>query len=191
MGGGRKLVATYNHGVADCGGIHGTNYTYGCRCDACKEWSYMKSKRYSLRKIRGEVDHLVDAGPTRAMILRLREMGYTNKELNRFGVYGVHDILYGGRRVKASTERKVAAITGRKLVDTQRVDNQAAIMLVRGWKESGLTDAEIGNACCLGRQTVADLKKGSRPLMQAKTLGKILRAKPKLDDLAMSRREGL
>lgn len=187
MGGARRLVETYNHGVKDCGGMHSTSYTNGCRCDACKEWSFVKSKSHKLRKLRGEVDHLVDAGPTREMILRLRELGYTKRELNRFGVHCIHKILYGNGKVRASTERKVMEISGRRLIDTERVSNKAATLLIREWREKGLTDAEIGEMCGLGRQTIADIRKGIRSMMEAKSLGKILKAKPAIDELAMKR----
>ena len=184
-------METYNHDVKDCGGVHSTNYTNGCRCDACKEWSFVKSKSHKLRKLRGEVDHLVDAGPTREMILRLRELGYTNKELNRFGVHRIHEILYGSGKVRVSTERKVMEISGRRLTDSERVSNKAATMLITGWRERGLTDAEIGEMCGLGRQTIPDIRKGTRSMMEAKSLGKILKAKPAIDELAIRREAGL
>ena len=187
MGGGRT-VEKYNHGLKDCGGVHATNYTNGCRCDACKEWSFMKSKSYSLRKLRGEVDCFVDAGPTREILLRLRSLGYTRKELNRFGVYHVDEIIHGKCKVKRSTEQKVREISGRRLYDTERVDSRAAMHLVRRWMDSGLIVAEISKASGVSRQTIRELTNGTRTKVQARTLGRLLRAKPAIDEMAMCKR---
>lgn len=188
MGGRKRTREHYNIGIADCGGVHSTSYALGCRCDACKEAHNRNKQAHRLRQLKGEIDPCVDAGPTRERLLRLRELGYGNKELARFGVYHVSEIINGKAGVRRSTERKVMEISGRRLSDDEHVDKSAAVYLVKRWNACGLTDAEIGRLCGLGRQTIGDLRRGLNKRMKAKTLGKILKAKPIVDDAAIARK---
>lgn len=190
MGGGRS--EHYNHGVADCGMCHTTAYSRGCRCDACKADHNLRQKRNRLRRVRGEDDYYVDPRPTRERILRLRKLGYSNQELVRFGVNHIDKILYGSGKIRKSTEQKVMAIYGRRLSDDQHVDQSAVLYMVNRWHDLGVTDTDIARLSGMCRQTIGGIRNGERKRVAAKTLGRLLKAKPLIDELAIKKtKEGL
>lgn len=182
----------YNIGVSDCGTTHSTSYARGCRCDACKADHNLRQKRQRLRKIRGEDDYYVDPKPTRERILLLRQLGYSNKELVRFGVNNVNRILYGDGLIRRSTERKVTEVYGRRLTDNQHVDKSAVLFMVNRWHELGVSDGEMARLSGMCRQTISGIRNGERKRVAAKTLGRLLKAKPLIDELAIrKKKEGL
>ena len=186
MGEGRRRTREhYNHGVADCGMCHSTAYNNGCRCDACKADHNLRQKRHRLRALRDEDDYYVDPQPTRERILHLRGLGYSNNELNRFGIYRIDKILYGDGMIRRSTEKKVMEVSGRRLTDNQHVDQSAALYMVKRWHDLGVSDGEMARLSGMCRQTISGIRHGDRKRVAAKTLGRLLKAKPLIDELAI------
>lgn len=181
-----------NEGVKDCGSASNGRYVQGCRCDACRHAHVMAWKVRELRSITGRT-YFVDAEPVRQRLLALYSMGYTRREIERFGVsrstqYAlIHAHNRSGKplgRVKRETAEKLARVRGRRLSPNQRVPADAAALMVRDWHDSGIALAQIAKRCGLDRQIVDSLYHGRSQSVKAATLLALLDHKEELDDTA-------
>lgn len=180
-----------NEGMADCGHASNGRYAQGCRCDACRHAHVMAWKARELRNLTGET-YFVDAEPVRDRLLSLYAMGYSRRELERFGISGstqyalVHRHNRSGRpltRVRRETADKLAAVRGRRLSKGQRVPADAAAHMVREWHDAGIPLAQIAARCGLDRQAVDNLYHGRSRQVKAETLLALLGHKEEIDDL--------
>ena len=181
-----------NDGVKDCGSASNGRYVQGCRCDACRHAHAMTRKARELRSLTGRT-YFVDAEPVRQRLLALYSMGYTKREIERFGVSGstqyalIHAHNRSGKplgRVRRETAEKLEAVKGRRLSPSQRVPADAAELMVRTWHDSGIALAQIAKRCGLDRQIVDSLYHGRRQSVKAVTLLALLDHKDELDDRA-------
>ncbi len=181
-----------NEGVKDCGSASNGRYVQGCRCDACRHAHVMAWKARELRSLTGRT-YFVDAEPVRQRLLALYSMGYTKREIERFGVSGstqyalIHAHNRSGKplgRVKRETAEKLARVRGRRLSPNQRVPADAAALMVRDWHDSGIALAQIAKRCGLDRQIVDSLYHGRSQSVRAVTLLALLDHKEELDDTA-------
>ena len=180
-----------NEGTADCGRASNGRYVQGCRCDACRHAHVMAWKARELRNLTGKT-YYVDAEPVRERLLSLYAMGYTRREIERFGVSGstqyalTHAHNRSGRpltRVRRETADKLAAVRGRRLTKGQRVPADAAAHMIRGWHGAGTPLAQIAARCDLDRQVVDDIYHGRSRQVRAETLLALLDHKDELDDM--------
>lgn len=181
-----------NEGVRDCGSASNGRYVQGCRCDACRHTHAMARKARELRSLTGRT-YFVDAEPVRQRLLALYSMGYTKREIERFGVSGstqyalIHAHNRSGKplgRVRRETAEKLASVSGRRLSPNQRVPADAAALMVRDWHGSGIPLVRIATTCGLDRQVADDLYHGRSRSVKAKTLMALLDHKEELDDMA-------
>jgi len=181
-----------NEGVKDCGKASNGRYVQGCRCDACRTAHTTAQKMGIWRNENGRT-YFVDAGPVRERLLALYDLGYTKRELIRYGVSDstqralVHSHHRTGKpikRVRRETAEKLAAVRGRKLSPGQRVPADAAALMVRTWHDSGVPLVRIANACGLDRGVVDSIYHGKQEQVKASTLVVLLRHKDELDDMA-------
>ena len=152
----------------------------------------MTRKARELRSLTGRT-YFVDAEPVRQRLLALYSMGYTKREIERFGVSGstqyalIHAHNRSGKplgRVRRETAEKLEAVKGRRLSPSQRVPADAAELMVRTWHDSGIALAQIAKRCGLDRQIVDSLYHGRRQSVKAVTLLALLDHKDELDDRA-------
>ena len=178
--------------ITDCGRASNGRYVQGCRCDACRAAHTTAQKMGKWRNANGKT-YFVDAGPVRERLLALYALGYTSRELERYGVNRatqralVHAHNRTGKpvkRVKRETAEKLEAVRGRKLTPSQRVPADAAMLMVRTWHDSGLPLVRIAEVCGLQRDIVDSLYHGKQRQVKAGTLATILRHKGELDDMA-------
>ena len=181
-----------NEGVRDCGRASDSRYKRGCRCEACRAAHAKARKVCELRKATGKT-YFVDAEPVRARLLALYALGYTKRELVRYGIGNTtqHALVHAHhrtgkpvRRVKRETAEKLSQVSGRRLSARQRVPADAAELMVRTWHDSGIPLARIARSCGLDRQVVDGLYHGKRRMVNAATLVAILDHKEELDDMA-------
>lgn len=184
-----------NEGMRDCGKASNGRYVQGCRCDACRHAHVMAWKARELRSLTGNT-YFVDAEPVRQRLLALYAMGYSRREIERFGVSGStqHALLHAHhrsgkplRRVRRETAERLASVSGRRLSPGQRVPADAAALMVRTWHGAGIPLVRIASACGLGRQAVDAIYHGRSEHVKAETLLALLDHKDELDDLT---REG-
>ena len=182
------VPSTYNHGVSSCGNPSSNAYRRGCRCDACRALNSKRAKRYRQQVLRGENDRMVDAGPSRERLLKLRELGYSDKEIERFGVGSVWRIVNQSKMVRKSTEDIVMAISGRRFTKGQKVDAGAARYILAEWLDAGFTVTRIAKEAGLCRSTITEVMTRDDKKVAMETLMRILTARPKMKEIAA--REG-
>lgn len=180
-----------NEGMRDCGKASNGRYVQGCRCDACRHAHVMAWKARELRKLTGKT-YYVDAAPVRERLLALYAMGYSKRELERYGISGStqHALTHGHNRTKRPTTRvrretaeRLEAVRGRRLSPHQRVPADAAALMVRRWHDGGLPLVEVARRCGLDRQVVDGLYHGRRKAVSAATLLAMLDHREELDDM--------
>ena len=181
-----------NEGMRDCGRASNGRYVQGCRCDACRHAHATAGKARELRAIEGR-PYFVDAAPVRERLISLYAMGYTQREIERYGVSrsvqgglmrGHHRTGKPVRRVRRETAEKLAAVRGRRLTPGERVPAGAARLMVRGWADAGVPVARIERVTGVDRQTLDRLRHGDGDKVQARTLLALLDHKDELDDMA-------
>lgn len=181
-----------NEGTRDCGRASNGRYVKGCRCDACRHAHVMAWKARELRNLTGET-YFVDAEPVRERLLELYAMGYSRREIERFGVSGstqyalAHAHNRSGRpltRVRRTTAERLAEVRGRRLSKGQRVPADAARLMVSTWADTGVPIARISRVTGLDRQVLDGLRHGRSRQVKAETLLALLDHRDELDDLA-------
>lgn len=135
-----------NEGMADCGKASNAMYSArGCRCAACRA-AHLAAYHERIRRRSSGQKYFVEAGPVRAKLEHLYEIGYSIKELGRMGVpkstqYALmHAHSRSGKpltRVNREVAQRIDEIAGRALAPAQVVPGDAAAYLVRRWADSG------------------------------------------------------
>lgn len=175
--------------MKDCGNASNSNYTRGCRCDACRAAHTRAAKVRELRNASGNT-YYVDAEPIREHIVKLFALGYTKKELMRMGIPGstIRNLMTRHHRSGKPTTRmrremaeRILAIKGRRLGKHQLVDARAARVLLTGWRDAGVSVAEIKRVTGLSRSALDNIIHGRTTEVYAETLVCLLSHKPDLD----------
>lgn len=187
----QRLMETTD-GLEDCGRSSHGRFVAGCRCKACRAANSEYAKQRVKRKAYGKPSLFVDAGPVRDRILKLRSMGYTNKEIERLSGVG-HTTIHGitvahwrtgkpVKRCKRETKDAIFAIRGRRsLTQGQTVDAEAMRNDLVRWTGAGLSIAHVSRVSGIDRQVLDAVLHGRRKGVFARTLHAHLTAKPALD----------
>lgn len=172
-----------NEGMADCGKASNAMYSArGCRCAACRA-AHLAAYHERIRRRRSGQKYFVEAGPVRAKLEHLYEVGYSIKELGRMGVpkstqYALtHAHSRSGKpltRVNREVAQRIDEIAGRALAPAQVVPGDAAAYLVRRWADSGISVAAISRETGISRQTLDALRHGRRKRVKSETLMTLL-----------------
>ncbi len=183
----------HNDGVADCGNASNTAYTRDlCRCDACKA-AHSKAERDRYRRKLYGKQLFVDAGPVRERLLKLYELGYTVRELNRMGISRSNQYALTTKhnrtgkpltRCNREFANKVMAVAGRKLGDNQLVPADAAVALVRSWVRHGLSYMQISEVSGVDTQVIYALNNRRRKKVYSRTLRSLVEHHDELDKMA-------
>lgn len=195
----RERLREETQGLDDCGRASNSRYVQGCRCRACRDASAAAERDRLRRKAYGTPSRFVDAQPVRERVLKLRESGYTYRELERLA--GVpHSTLQGlmrrhwrtGKPVKRCSRElkdKVFSVKGqRRLTEGQRVPAAWMAEQLRSYRDHGVSAAEMARRIGCSRETVDGLLHGRHDLIRASTLYKFILAKPGLDEMRKGER---
>ena len=192
----QRLMETTD-GLEDCGRSSHGRFVAGCRCKACRAANSEYEKQRVRNKAYGRPTYLVDAGPVRDRILKLRSMGYTNKEIERLSGVG-HTTIHGitvahwrtgkpVKRCKRETKDAIFGIKGqRRVTQGQKMDAAEMVNDCRRWMDAGLSVAAIARIAGLDRQIYDALLHGRRDRVFARTLHAHRQARPTLDRMAGS-----
>ena len=179
-------------GLEDCGKSSHGRFVSGCRCRACRAANNAYERQRVRNKAYGRPTYLVDAGPVRDRILKLRSMGYTNKEIERLSGVG-HTTIHGitvahwrtgkpVKRCKRETKDAIFSIKGRRsLTQGQTVDAETMRNDLTRWTDAGLSVAHISRKTGIDWQVLDAVLHGRRKGVFARTLHAYLTAKPALD----------
>lgn len=171
---------------------HGTSTRYrrGCRCDKCAAAHLLEIKLIRLKKESESLDVCVDAKRARERLLKLKEYGYTNRELKMFGVDDctLTRIVSGrAKMIRKSTESKILSIKTRKIQNKQLIDIAPARRLMRFWRSNGLSYAQIAKACELSPKTLEGICNKKQGKVYAKTYAKMLQHQNDVKSLYMDK----
>lgn len=175
-----------NRGLPSCDHPCRSTYVNGCRCDECVRINAAALKQYRIRRYQGTNDVLVDSGPAQEKLRRLKALGYTERELMAFGVHSPWRIMRT-QKIHKSTEDIILGISGRRLYDGEAVDSGAARYLITRWHDKGINDSELARTIGVSRRTVGDIRRGKLERIRIATLGKIMRSKAAIDEMAIER----
>jgi hypothetical protein len=165
-----------NEGLETCGSPSVTSYRNGCRCEACKSAQLVANKKRGLKFMK-DGPQIVDATASRERLAELVASGMSQREIRNFGLSlpTIHEILSGKRTaIRKDTERKIFAISGRRMNRKQRVDPAEATKIVRKWHDCGLSYPLISRITGISYGTLQRIGSGSSSWVYADTMVRLV-----------------
>lgn len=179
----QERIAALKAAAATC--PHGTRARYegGCKCLLCRAAKSRYNTQREHARRAGDVRDLVDAGTTRRHLLKLSRLGCGYKTVGDAASVSktvLQNVMKGRKkRVRASTERAVLAVTVEARADHALIDAGPTWEILNGLIERGYTRTQL--AAWLGSKAKTPSIQFKRTLITVQGAASVERLKRQLD----------